>query len=55
MNIYLKQFKKMEDIPMNNIKPKERSERVSSTIYLLIQLFLIIIKYNRLQTEIVIT
>ena len=45
----------MDKNEMNNIKPKERSERVSSTIYLLIQLFLIIIKYNRLQTEIVIT
>ena len=39
MNINLKQFKKMEDIPMNNIKPKERSERVSSTIYFLFHYF----------------
>ncbi len=42
----------MDDVPMNNIKPKERSERVIIfniiNIYFLNQLY-------RLQTEIVIT
>ena len=31
----------MNDIPMNNIKPKERSERVSYKIYLILLIYYI--------------